>query len=280
MGVSAVSAKRPQRSTQSDFPVTQVQGKTVAMIRKLALLLALIAPPAVAGPTPADVDFLSGWQNADGTRMAALRIRLDPGWKTYWRAPGDAGIPPLFDFSGSSNLGGVKVHWPAPEVFHSDGMRIVAYKREVVLPLSLSPADPGAPVDLDLRLEFGVCKDICMPMQLEMNTRLEAEGTRHPSIVAALLDQPAQGPGGLHCEIDPAEQGFRVALTVPHAPAESVIEAGEGMLWVSEPSVKAAPEGMTATAQVVAQGAILDRSALRLTVLPKTGGAVEYVGCD
>ena len=58
---------------------------------------------------------LTGWRMENGHHMAALRITLAPGWKTYWRAPGEAGIPPRFDWTGSDNLSAVTVHWPDGE---------------------------------------------------------------------------------------------------------------------------------------------------------------------
>src|SRR5208282_5267135 len=48
---------------------------------------------------------------------AGIEIKLDPGWKTYWRDPGDSGAPPTFDFSGSGNVKSAAVLWPAPEKF-------------------------------------------------------------------------------------------------------------------------------------------------------------------
>ena len=54
--------------------------------------------------------------------MAAVEIRLAPGWHTYWRVPGEAGIPPRFDWSGSQNLAAVAYEWPRPEIIVSYGI--------------------------------------------------------------------------------------------------------------------------------------------------------------
>ncbi len=62
--------------------------------------MGLTAVPALAQDQfdlPVTGQVLEGWVRADGTRMAAVQLDLEPGWKTYWRAPGDAGIPPSFD---------------------------------------------------------------------------------------------------------------------------------------------------------------------------------------
>ena len=79
--------------------------------------------PRDAAGGQAAVGTLDGWRQPDGSRLAAVEIRLAPGWHTYWRVPGDAGIPPSFDWSGSSNLASVAYEWPRPEIFDSFGMR-------------------------------------------------------------------------------------------------------------------------------------------------------------
>ena len=78
--------------------------------------------------------------------MAGVRIALDKGWKTYWRSPGDAGIPPSLNFADSQNVARVTVHWPTPEIFDQNGLRSVGYDDELILPLEITPADPSQPV--------------------------------------------------------------------------------------------------------------------------------------
>lgn len=249
----------------------------------LALMLTGLAAAARADdapPRPAQVSLLPGWQMEDGRRMAALRIRLAPGWKTYWRSPGDAGIPPLFDWSGSRNVSSVRVHWPAPEVVDSGGMRIIAYHGDVVLPVELTPTDPAAPMRVALQADMGVCHDICVPLTAALQGDLAGAGRRDPAIVAALLDQPVAGQGRLRCSVVAAPHGMRVRVEAPHPPAEAVIELTGAAAWVSRPRVAGHDGGMVAEAEVTGAGVALDRSALRLTLLPEAGGAVEYSGCD
>jgi DsbC/DsbD-like thiol-disulfide interchange protein len=75
----------------------------------------------------------------NGGHMAAVELQLAPGWKTYWRSPGDAGIPPSFDWSGSENVKSVRLHWPAPEVFEANGMQTIGYHERLVLPVEITP---------------------------------------------------------------------------------------------------------------------------------------------
>lgn len=102
----------------------------------------------------AKVGLLPGWRTGDGVHMAALSVRLAPGWKTYWRAPGEAGIPPSFDFAGSQNVQGVVFHWPTPEVFSTNGMTSVGYSDQLVLPIEVRPRDAGAPALLRAEVDM------------------------------------------------------------------------------------------------------------------------------
>lgn len=129
------------------------------------------------------------------TQAAALEIELEAGWKTYWRNPGEGGIPPRFDFSGSRNLAGHEVHYPAPER-HDDGFAVSnVYQRRVVLPIDLRPADPRQAVRLQLTLEIGVCEKVCIPVQMKL--ALDGGKTTDPKAMAIvdearrLLPMPA-----------------------------------------------------------------------------------------
>jgi len=77
---------------------------------------------------------------------AGLEIRLAPGWHTYWRSPGDAGIPPSIDWAGSDNLAHAEIAWPAPQRWSLQGFETAGYENHVVLPIALTLAQPGRPV--------------------------------------------------------------------------------------------------------------------------------------
>jgi len=111
---------------------------------------------------------------AGGEIEAGVEIRLGDGWKTYWRMPGDSGVPPDFDWSGSTNVAHVDVGWPAPHRMHDAGGESVGYKGEVVFPLSVGLKAPGQPARLDLKLFYAVCKDICVPARTEVSLDLGA----------------------------------------------------------------------------------------------------------
>lgn len=261
-----------------------------------ALAIASLALPSLALPLQAmtqdevlQADLLPGWRMESGHHMAGLSLELAPGWKTYWRSPGEAGIPPQFDWSGSQNVKSVHIHWPSPVVFHTNGMQTVGYKGGVVLPLEVVPINPGQPMVLRARVDMGICKDVCMPAEVSVSADLPSPGADQGEIRAALKARPASGGqagvGRVACEVEPIADGLRLTATVEIAAQggdETVVfEPADRTIWVAEAVTSRQAGVLTSVTEVVATSGApfaLDRSGLRLTVL---GGprAVEIDGC-
>jgi len=123
----------------------------------------------------------------DGLWQAGVRLDLDDGWKTYWRMPGDSGIPPQFDWSESSNVSNVDVSYPLPFRYHDASGETVGYKHRVLYPVSVRLTDPGRPAMLKLRLFFGTCRDICIPATAE--ARLDLATASGSLADIALIDE-------------------------------------------------------------------------------------------
>ncbi len=123
--------------------------------------------------------------------VGGLEIELDHGWKTYWRVPGDAGIPPQFDWSKSKNLKSIEVLWPAPHRSHDQGGEAIGYKGRVVFPLRIVPENPDEPVELNLSFFFGVCQDICIPGNGELTAKT---GRADPAAAALIATFTAKVP--------------------------------------------------------------------------------------
>lgn len=149
--------------------------------------------------------------SATGTSQTVtlgLEIKLDPGWKTYWRAPGEGGLPPRFDWSGSANLAGIDVGWPAPNRFEIGGMESVGYADHVILPLDAKLARPGEQLALRLALRYAVCREICMLAEANLALDLPAvapqaaERSEHAAAIARFQARVPR-PG--------AEHGWRIA---------------------------------------------------------------------
>ena len=109
----------------------------------------------IAGARPAGAAYL----------RAGVEIRLMRGWHTYWRYPGDAGVPPQFAFDGSRNVKHVDVLWPAPERMVDAGGTSIGYSNGVIFPLRIIPQEAGKPVALRLRLQYAICEKLCVPAE-------------------------------------------------------------------------------------------------------------------
>jgi DsbC/DsbD-like thiol-disulfide interchange protein len=122
---------------------------------------------------------------------AGVEIKLDPGWKTYWRDPGDSGVPPKLDFSGSDNVKSVTVLWPAPERF-SDGAggNSIGYLDHVILPLRITPQNAAKQSSLQLKLGYDICGNMCVPVESELALALDGDGAEEAVIEKAEVRVP------------------------------------------------------------------------------------------
>jgi DsbC/DsbD-like thiol-disulfide interchange protein len=167
-----------------------------------ALGLAAAAP---AGAEPArDAEAASQWTELHASRVrlvaggsgsaggvrAGLEIAMDDGWKTYWRMPGDAGVPPLIEWKGSSNVAQVRVLYPAPKRMPEAGGHVIGYKRAVLLPIEVTPRDAAKPAVLKLAVEFGICREICVPATASLELPLPpVKRTAHSDAIAAAIER-------------------------------------------------------------------------------------------
>ncbi len=157
---------------------------------------------AEASGIPAQVRFEhSALRLLDGGRrgktlLAGLEIRLADGWKTYWRVPGDAGVPPSFDFSASENLARAEVLWPAPKRFEdAETGETIGYKGMVVFPLRIWPKRTDAPVVLRLNLDYALCNEMCIPARARLERRLGAGTAAERDEIEQWLEKVPKRPG-------------------------------------------------------------------------------------
>ncbi|MET4100593.1 DsbC/DsbD-like thiol-disulfide interchange protein [Roseovarius sp. MBR-78] len=262
------------------------------MLLSLVLVAAsAMVPGAVrAAPDMVTVSILPGWRMTDGSHMAALRFVLAPGWKTYWRAPGEAGIPPRFDWRGSRNVAAVEILWPTPQQTTTNGLRTIGYAHELVLPVRVTPARAGQAVALSGDLEIGVCSEVCVPVETQVSLDLPLSGgNRDPRIAAALAARPytaaEAGVGHVRCQVAPIEGGMELRAEIEMAQRGAqemvVVESGDPDLWVAQADTARSGNRIsarTAIYHVDGRGFVLDRGALRFTVLSR-GDAVDIAGC-
>ena len=167
------------------------EGKRPWLACTCVLMFTLGAAPALADP------FASEWAPstksearlvAAGSNKAGFEIRLGPGAITYWRDPGESGVPPTFDFAGSDNVARVEPVFPAPKrMVESDGGEAFGYDGDVVFPLRVEPSDPAKPVTLKLHANYAVCEKICLPAQARLTLTLPGAASPYARLVEAAL---------------------------------------------------------------------------------------------
>jgi DsbC/DsbD-like thiol-disulfide interchange protein len=122
---------------------------------------------------------------------AGVEIKLDPGWKTYWRDPGDSGVPPKLDFAGSDNVKSVTVLWPAPERFPDGaGGNSIGYLDHVILPLRITPQDAKEQSSLKLKLGYDICGNMCVPVESDLKLAINGDGAEEMAIEKAEIRVP------------------------------------------------------------------------------------------
>ncbi|MCI5112233.1 MAG: copper-binding protein, partial [Marivita sp.] len=120
------------------------------------------------------------------TLPAGLHIQLNESWKTYWRSPGEVGIPPSVEWGGSENVADVEFMWPAPTRFTAFGIENFGYSDEVVFPLRVVLDEPGTPATLSAQVRLLVCSDVCVPEEFNLSLHL-GRGNGIDSSSAALI---------------------------------------------------------------------------------------------
>lgn len=195
-----------------------------------AALFCLLAAPAFAA---------SDWSPAAKSRArlladaqgAGLQIELAPGAITYWRDPGDAGVPPTFDFAGSTNLASAEVDFPAPErIPEPDGSVAFGYRGGVVFPIRVTAADPAKPVRLAAKVNYAVCEKICLPARATGEIVWPGGADAALGEARAKVPRPvaAEALGAIATPMGP--KAWRLCLSA--APRELFMEAPEGV-WIA-----------------------------------------------
>lgn len=167
--------------------------KTMLLAIVGGLLFFLHAGPASAGDasdwvqdTHSAFRLIAGANKPGATPMrAGVEIKMQPGWHTYWRYPGDSGVPPRFDFSGSGNLAAVKVLYPAPHLYTDETGNTLGYKDGVTFPLQVTPRETGKPVKLHVKLAYAVCAKLCVPVEGTAELKLTPGASAQNTALAA-----------------------------------------------------------------------------------------------
>jgi DsbC/DsbD-like thiol-disulfide interchange protein len=254
----------------------------------LGNLVFLVAAPALAsdsspwdGTQRAAVRLIAGAARTEGNatiHRAGVEIRIGSGWKTYWRYPGDSGLPPRFDFSGSRNVKSATVLWPAPQKLADESGTSIGYKHDVVFPVDVIPQDASKPVMLALKIDYAVCEKICVPADGKAELTLTGKRSENDSRLAhsvALVPKPSTlGADGALSIRAVKREGSRMMVDVAALagkPVELFAEGPEPEWALPVPSPAAgAPQGQqrfTFELDGLPSGAKADGATLKLTAV-------------
>jgi len=153
----------------------------ILMACGVALLLGVPAHAADASPWVEDnysgIRLIAGASKSGAESLhAGIEIKMQPGWHTYWRYPGDSGVPPRFSFAGSDNVATVKVLFPAPHAFTDEAGTTIGYKGNVILPLRVVPRQKDKPVTLRAKVDYAVCEKLCVPVEAKIELTIPPTG--------------------------------------------------------------------------------------------------------
>jgi DsbC/DsbD-like thiol-disulfide interchange protein len=272
-------------STERLVKRLRAAGEGVAFGGALAGVLSLVLASA---PAFAADSFSTDWAPAaksqarliaGGDDLAGFEISLAPGAITYWRDPGDAGLPPTLDFSASDNVASVEPEFPAPKrIKEADGGEAFGYRGDVVFPLRIKPRDPTKPMTLKLNADFAVCEKVCLPAKAHLELKLpSAPGSPHAGAIdAALAAVPrAVAPSDFGAfEALSADSWGLCSVHEDGPPRDLFVEAPEGWwLKTTPPQADRGRDCFTLTIGDKPKDAALP-IALRLT-LTGGGGAME-----
>ena len=185
-----------------------------------------------------------------GKIKIGLEFIMAPGWKVYWRSPGDAGFPPIANFAGSDNLAGFDIEWPVPKRFEYYGLQTFGYEERLVLPILINRKQAERDTRLKLSLSYAACADICVPVKAELALDLAAgpqAGNRHGRAIADSLSRVPPRTGTPVTHIAASRRSDSIQITAhsdqPFSNPEMILEGPESVSF-GQPTCKSSTPGM------------------------------------
>jgi DsbC/DsbD-like thiol-disulfide interchange protein len=257
-----------------------------------AFLLAALA--ASTWQSTAAQAAMSEWADSEGGRvrlvaisqprndaiLALLQIEPKPGWKTYWRDPGDAGMPPQLDFAGSTNLVLRSVSFPVPEIGQDDGGRFVGYHHPVSLIVEFAKPLADTPSTVNLNAIVGICDKVCLPFMTSFSVPLkpgqpESEEFMQLQLAqSALPEKPSKDFAISDLHLSDNNKAIEADVTFPNAEAPQVAFVGPPGLRLGKLEINAGADKVAhIRIPVISDKAPAERT---ITMLVKSGGrAIE-----
>lgn len=267
-------------------------------MRRLALFFAtlpFLSLPGLAAD-PAKVHLLVAGV-AGGRIEAGIAIDLPEGWKTYWRVPGDAGIPPSIEVGASEGLSTPVVRFPVPVRFDEAGLTAIGYTRSVVLPIDAALLDARRPGRLDAHVMIGLCHDICVPFEAHLTATIDPAAPRDEAAAATLAAAratvpkphvPGATPSVRSVRLETSDEGPRVRVEVAMGSSDptghDLFVEGPTPEWALPLPKRQGPGGALETwtfaVDGLPTGATLVGTPLTFTLATGNGAVEQVIGVD
>ncbi|MCF6215999.1 MAG: hypothetical protein L3J58_07485 [Emcibacter sp.] len=224
--------------------------------------------------------FVGGYDKEKKHLYLGWQISLKDGWKTYWRSPGDAGLPPRWTWTQNRNIQKISVNWPAPKLLHIFGMDTYVYYHEVILPITMEISDITKPTSILLNLEYMICAEICIPKEgryrldipdldhIDVSFFQKAQLDRHKALVPTITSGDT-----LNVRLD-TENTLLIDLPADFKPVDDMIIEGPDGLLFGRPELADITDQNRFTASYRGNQAIKGQQ-LTLTFLFEDGTASE-----
>lgn len=171
------------------FPVFRHLARQAAQFAAIFGLVLALAGTAkavsIADPHPVTARLVPELASAaPGTTLwVALHLDIAPGWHTYWRNPGDSGLPTEIAWTLPVGFSAGEIVWPVPERFVVEGLGNYGYRDAVdlLVPIAIAPdVNPGDTARLDAAVSWLVCSDICIPGDAKLTLTLPVAAAASP----------------------------------------------------------------------------------------------------
>ena len=239
------------------------------------------------------VEYVHGWTNTSRDIQGALRFKLSPGWKTYWRNPGPFGIKPTFDWTQSNNIKHIELSWPTPKIFQQYDVKVIGYQNILTIPIKITKMVPLQNALLNINLEFGVCSDICLLKTVKISTPLKSQTSKEKLdlITTALKELPSNITDKVFsfskCSIDINGDDLSVAYSihlskVPNSKPSMIIDYALSDKYIGKQMVKLEGKRLFVNASLTNiyknEGAIERNRLSALLILEDRGFEID--GCN
>lgn len=157
----------------------------------ISILFFLAAFTARAAHTQATLVFSDAIAKPGDTVWVGVDLRMEPGWHTYWKNSGDAGMPTTIAWQLPPGVTAGAIRWPLPEKLPPDEVTTYGYSGETMLlvPLKIGANVPAGPISLSANLTWLECKDVCIPVKTTVQATLNIGNETKSSAGAAAIQQ-------------------------------------------------------------------------------------------